>query len=188
MSIAGNAKVKGSLQRHGSAPPIGYIPRTHGSLLLLIPVASLLQWCRSCAANGFCGRPGPGPGSPTLVPAPEAMVPSRFIMTHSPQTSHFALFLAASASLLVASSSNAVSTAPEGRCTYRTTDPRINMSFVEHCHGISLDIGSSTFSLDDIPAAFCRIVGERSNWVRLARCGHLSSSTASALSSLIFRY
>ena len=50
---------------------------------------------------------------------------------------HFALFFAASASLRVASSSNAVSTAPEGRCTYRITEPRMNMSFVEHCrrHG-----------------------------------------------------
>jgi len=45
---------------------------------------------------------------------------------------HFALFFAASASLLVASSSSAVSTAPDGRCTYRTTEPRMNMSFVEH--------------------------------------------------------
>lgn len=45
---------------------------------------------------------------------------------------HFALFFAASASLLVASSNSAVSTAPEGKCTYRTTEPRINMSFVEH--------------------------------------------------------
>lgn len=49
------------------------------------------------------------------------------------QFPHFALFFAASASLLVASSSRAVSTAPEGRWTYRTTEPRINMSFVEHC-------------------------------------------------------
>ena len=49
-------------------------------------------------------------------------------------TPHFALFFAASASLLVASSSNAVSTAPDGKCTYRTTEPRMNMSFVEHCN------------------------------------------------------
>jgi hypothetical protein len=66
--------------------------------------------------------------------------------------SHFALFFAASASLLVASSNKAVSTAPDGKCTYRTTEPRMNMSFVEH------------------------------------RCGHLISSTASALSSFIFKY
>jgi hypothetical protein len=46
--------------------------------------------------------------------------------------SHFALFFAASASLLVASSNNAVSTAPDGKCTYRTTEPRMNISFVEH--------------------------------------------------------
>ena len=51
---------------------------------------------------------------------------------HAPSSPHFALFLTASASLLVASSSNAVSTAAEGRCTYRTTEPRMNMSRVEH--------------------------------------------------------
>jgi hypothetical protein len=54
-----------------------------------------------------------------------------------PLPPHFALFLAASASLLVASSNSAVSTAPEGKCTYLTTEPRINMSFVEHYRHIT---------------------------------------------------
>lgn len=49
------------------------------------------------------------------------------------QPTHFALFLAASASLRVASSSSAVSMAWAGRWTYRTTEPRMNMSLVEHC-------------------------------------------------------
>jgi hypothetical protein len=92
---------------------------------------------------------------------------------HSPAPPHFALFLAASASLLVASSNNAVSTAPLGKWTYRTTDPRINMSFVEHCNALYQP------SCPLLP--FLR-------YSQRTKCGHRISSTASALSSLMLRY
>lgn len=47
----------------------------------------------------------------------------------------FALAAACAASLLVASSSSAVSTAAPGRCTYRTTLPRMKTFLTELCDG-----------------------------------------------------
>jgi hypothetical protein len=145
------------------------------------------------------------------VAAPEAA-----FMTHIPcpipiPLPHFALFFAASASRLVASSSSAVSTAPEGRCTYRTTEPRMNMSLVEHCLGVSLHL-LTTPSCPALlhsprpahPSQPFRALPHthapshmRPDAVhthrsikecRRTKCGHRSSSTASALSSLMFRY
>jgi hypothetical protein len=101
---------------------------------------------------------------------------------------HFALFFAASASLLVASSSSAVSTAPLGRCTYRTTDPRMNMSFVEHYNIPSQHLHPRAFFPAHsfvMTSRFALICSPRS---QRTKCGHLISSTASALSSLMFRY
>lgn len=40
-----------------------------------------------------------------------------------------------------------MSTAPEGRCTYRTTDPRMNMSFVEHCCTLAMAPNKPLLSL-----------------------------------------
>jgi hypothetical protein len=105
--------------------------------------------------------------------------PASALLLQVPLPFHFALFFADSASLLVASSSSAVSTAPPGRCTYRTTEPRMNMSFVEHCAWLAL--------LPLVLPANTKHARQNAHAER-TRCGHLSSSVASALSNLMFRY
>lgn len=80
------------------------------------------------------------------------IIPTRFCTIDPPMSiPHFALFFAASASLLVASSNKAVSTAPDGRCTYRTTDPRMNMSLVEHYRLVSHQLQTKSPRCNPLP-------------------------------------
>lgn len=88
------------------------IPFYSGALLLLSPSSWGFTDCRGPVRCGGC-RP-------------------LFTSSLTQFIAHFVLFFVASISLRVASSRSAVSTAPEGKWTYRTTDPRINMSLVEH--------------------------------------------------------